>query len=111
MWPVPEEMEAYLDACADRLCEANLTSPEQVAAACELDQKGRNANVSAAQLAAAEHVFALKAIHPDRPITKIFSEVATHLNEQGRRLEAGKDAGSFVRNAYYAWLENIQKTR
>jgi hypothetical protein len=108
-WTVPEEIETYLDAGGDRLCEADLTSPEQVANAFELDRKGRNANVSSDRLAAAEHVFALKAMDPKRPITKIFSEVAECLNS--KQDNPDKDAGSFVREAYYEWLENIHFSR
>jgi hypothetical protein len=50
-WTVPEEIETYLDACGDRLLEADLTSPEQVAKALQLDRKGRNRNVASEQLA------------------------------------------------------------
>jgi hypothetical protein len=59
-WPVPEEIERYLDNCSERLCSADLTSPEQVAEAFRLDRKGRNAKCTSDQLAAAESVFALR---------------------------------------------------
>jgi hypothetical protein len=108
-WPVPEEIEQYLDACTERLCNVDLTSPEQVAESFGLDRKGRNAKCSSDQLAAAEHVFALKAMNPGRHINKIIDEVADHLNRQGKRLENGKDAGSFVRDAYYSWLKQLRR--
>jgi hypothetical protein len=113
-WPVPEDIEKYLDGCGDRLLEADLTSPEQVANALLLDPKGRNRKVSCARLIAAENVFALKTMNPDRSLNSIITEVATQLNAEGRRLENGKDAESFVKQAYHDWrrrLLKVQKNR
>ena len=113
-WPVPEEIEQYLDDCTDRLCETDLTSPEQVANALRLDRKGRNANASSAQLTAAENVFALKAMNSERSLNWAFDKVAEQLNMQGKRFENGRDAGSFVEKAYRDWLlrmREAQKTR
>jgi hypothetical protein len=113
-WPVPEEIELYLDACAERLCQADLISPEAVADAFDLDRKGRNAAVTSDQLAAAESVFGLLAMNADRrrrgeeewSLGRAIDATAQDLNE--RRPEGAKDTGSYVRAAYYAWLEHIQ---
>lgn len=113
-WPVPEEVEIYLDGCTDRLLHTDLTAPAQVANAFQLDRKGRNAKVGHASLVVAEHVFGLKAMNPERSLDSIFDEVATQLNAQGRRSEKDKDARSFVEKAYRDWLARVreaQKTR
>jgi hypothetical protein len=104
-WPVPEEIETYLDSCTEALCDAELTSPDQVAKALKLDGKGRNARVSSDRLAAVQHVLALKSINPERPITQIFNDVAEHLND--KRDDPDKDARAFVASAYYEWRKNI----
>jgi hypothetical protein len=114
-WPVPEQIELYLDACTERLCRADLTSREQVANAFDLDRKGRNAAVTSDQLAAAESVFGLLAMNADRrrrgeeewSLGRAIDETAEYLNEQ--RPEGAKDTGSSVRAAYYAWLKHIQQ--
>jgi hypothetical protein len=107
-WSVPDEIEVYLDGCADRLLEADLTSPEQVANALLLDRKGRNANFGPHGLAVAEHVFGLKAMDPSRSLESIFDEVATHLNARGKRASRDKDAKSFVEKAYRDWLRRVR---
>lgn len=113
-WPVPEEIEVYLDGCADRLCEESLASPKQVADALGLDPKGRNAGVTSDQLAAAESVFGLLAINADRrrrgeepwSLARAIGATAEYLNAQ--RPEGAKGTTSYVRDSYYAWLEHIK---
>jgi hypothetical protein len=101
-------VESYLDACGDRLCEEDLTSPEQVATAFELGPTGRRAKVSVPQLGVIQHVAALIATHPDRPVQDVWREVANHLNAQGH---PDKDRYSYVVKTYCEWLENFHKTR
>jgi hypothetical protein len=107
-WPVPEEIESYLDACNERLCEADLTSPEEVANAFDLGPTGRKARVSIAQLEVILHVFALKAMNPDWKMQRLWREVATHLNAQG---DPDKDKYGYVKKTYYEWRDNFHKTR
>jgi hypothetical protein len=107
-WRVPGEIESYLDSCTDRLCDADLTSPEQVANAFDLGPKGRRAKVSVAQLGVLQHVFALKAMHPDWSTQEVWREVANYLNAQG---DPDKDTYGYVKKTYYEWLNNLHKNR
>ena len=93
-WPVPEKIEQYLDRCTERLCEADLTSPRQVAKAFDLGREGRNAKCDNVRLAAVEHVAALKHKRSDASLEELFAEVA---------MQTGRSQ-SYVRDAYYEWF-------
>jgi hypothetical protein len=93
-WTVPEEIETYLDACGDRLCESDLTSPEQVAEAFAMGPKGPKGLVTSNELAAVEHFAALRKMRPDASNEDLFLEVG----------EAIDKSDSYVRDAYYKWF-------
>ena len=113
-WPVPAEIESYLDDCTDRLCAAQLTSPDQVANAFGLGPKGRRAAVTSDELAAAEHVFGILGCNADRrargekerSLNQAIGMAALHLNEQCP--DGSRDAGSYVRAAYSKWLRYVK---
>jgi len=91
---VPPWFLEYLDECAERLDKMGQKSPEQVAAAFAMDRKGRNASISSDQLAAVEHFWGLRKMHPDLADKEIFSEVA----------EARGVSDRYVEDAYYKWF-------
>jgi hypothetical protein len=49
-------------------------------------------------------------MNPGWTLKQAINKVAEELNERGERAEQGKDAESYVRDAYYTWME-IQKSR